>query len=558
MSRPFTVALLQLRAFDLAQHREAWSDLLRHIDEAAALDPHPDLIVLPEASYPAYFLHSRASYDAAGVLPDTEVTATLAERALRHGSAIAIGLVQRGLPDSAADGMLENAAVVFAADGTLAGRTTKSFLWHFDSVWFTPGMRYPVFNIGAARAGAIVCADARLPEITRTLAVGGAELIVDCTAWVSSGRDPAALKTAQVDYVIPTRAIENGAWIVAANKVGVEAGTIVYAGRSGVVNPRGEWVAQGPSDRPGIVTHTLDLDEATGLPLERVPRLYADASVAGERSRAAALAREPIVVADAAARVAAASIEALPSAVELMERLRALVRSLAAQGVQLVVLPDLAGVDPQAVSQRDLLPLIETLAAETNTLIAVLIAERTASHMYKTLYLIGSGSILAAHRQSHLTERERIGGYTAGDTAPPVVETALGNIGVLAGAEGLAFELARGLKLRGAELIAWCASDGAGFTSLADVPLRTIARARANEERAYVIAAGGTTNVGGGFVIDATGAVLAETISGRAMAVSADVHRMLARWNEMAPGTNPVRDRQPQAFGILFEPDSGT
>ena len=93
MTRPFTVALLQLRAFNLAQHREAWDDLLRHIDEAAALDPHPDLIVLPEASYPAYFLHSRAAYDAAGVLPDTEVVATLVERARRHGSAIAIGLV---------------------------------------------------------------------------------------------------------------------------------------------------------------------------------------------------------------------------------------------------------------------------------------------------------------------------------------------------------------------------------------------------------------------------------------------------------------------------------
>jgi hypothetical protein len=46
--------------------------------------------------------------------------------------------------------------------------------------------------------------------------------------------------------------------------------------------------------------------------------------------------------------------------------------------------------------------------------------------------------------------------------------------------------------------------------------------------------------------------VLAETLAGRAMAMSADVHRMLARWNDMAPGTNPVRDRRPEAFGALF------
>ena len=553
MTRPFTVALLQLRAFNLAQHREAWDDLLRHIDEAAALDPHPDLIVLPEASYPAYFLHSRAAYDAAGVLPDTEVVATLVERARRHGSAIAIGLVQHGRPGSPAEGMLENASVVFAADGTLAGRTTKSFLWHFDSVWFAPGTRYPVFNVGAARVGAIVCADARLPEVTRALAVGGAELIIDCTAWVSSGRDASALSTPQVDYVIPARAIENGTWVVAADKAGVEADTIVYAGRSGVVDPRGRWVAQAPSDRPGIVTHTLDLDEATGPPVERVPNLYADASIAGERSRAPTLSRESLVIAGAGSRVAVAAIDAPPSAVDLVEQVRTLVRALAAQGVRLVVLPDLAGTDAQAVSQRELLPLLEALTAEAGVLLAVLMAERTGGETYKTLYLIGGGHTLASHRQTHLTAPERAAGFAAGEAAPPVVETELGYIGLLAGSEGLAPEVARGLKLRGAELIAWCANS----VTAPHVSLRTMARARANEERAYVIAAGDTSEAGGGFVIDPTGAVLAETIVGRAMAMSADVHRMLARWNQMAPGTDPIRDRHPEAFGILFDAAPG-
>src|SRR5688572_11722 len=169
MSRPLTVALLQLRAFDLAQHREAWDDLLRHIDEAAALDPHPDLIVLPEASYPAYFLHSRATYDAAGVLPDSEVVGVLAERAHRHGSAIAAGLVLHGDDGPLTTGMLENASVLLAPDGTVQGRTAKSFLWHFDREWFAPGARYPVFDIAGAQAGLLVCADARLPEIPRAL-----------------------------------------------------------------------------------------------------------------------------------------------------------------------------------------------------------------------------------------------------------------------------------------------------------------------------------------------------------------------------------------------------
>jgi predicted amidohydrolase len=546
VSRPFTVALLQLRAFNLSQHREAWDDLLRHIDEAGALDPHPDLIVLPEASYPAYFLHSRAAYDAAGVLPDTEVLDALAERARRHGSAIAAGLVLHG-----GDGRLENAAVLFSSDGVVTGRIAKSFLWHFDSEWFTPGVRHPVFDVAGARAGLLVCADARLPEIPRTLAVGGAELIVDCTAWVSSGREATALSSPQVDYLVPARAIENGTWVVAADKCGVEAGTLVYAGRSGVCDPSGRWVAQAPADQPGLVLHTLDLDQAGGLRLSRRPALYADAAQPGQASRAAALAREPVTVEGGALRVAAAALDASPSAVEAMERIRSIVRALAAQGTRVVVLPDLVGADPRGVSGVELLPQIEALSADTRTLIAVVLAERTAGATYKTLTLMGTGRVLVSHRQTHLLAQDAAAGFAAGDAPPPVIETVLGNVGVLAGAEGLVPELARGLKLRGAELITW--SAGA-----VDAPIRTLARARANEERAYVIAAGSTSGTdGGGYVVDPTGAVIAETLAGEAMAMSADVHRMLARWNDMAPGTNPVMNRRPEAFAALYPAAQG-
>ena len=53
MSRPLRVALLQLEAYDLAGHELAWAQLLERIDDAAA--DEPNLTVLPEASYPAYF-----------------------------------------------------------------------------------------------------------------------------------------------------------------------------------------------------------------------------------------------------------------------------------------------------------------------------------------------------------------------------------------------------------------------------------------------------------------------------------------------------------------------
>lgn len=531
MSRPLRVALLQLEAYDLDGHELAWAQLLERIDDAAA--DEPDLIVLPEASYPAYFLGSLEEYEAAGVRPDAEVLATLGQRARRYGCHIAAGLVLRG-----EDGGLENACVLFDPEGAVVGRYAKSFLWHFDRRWFSAGDTFPVFRIGEATAGILICADGRLPEIPRAFADAGANLIIDPTAWVSWGRTREALSQPLADYFMPARAIESGAWVVCAAKVGVEAGSIVYAGQSGVIDPRGEWVVRAPGAEPGVVVYTLDLDEATGPPIERAPPLPPAEAASGDRSRAAKMAREALISEDAVARVVSVALDPSPSAVELMEGVRALVRTVARQDAALVVLPDLAGTDARAVTQLELLPLLSALSEETQTMLAAVLAERVEGATYKTLYLLERGAVLAAHRQTQLSPAEQAAGFAAGATAPPVVETIVGNLGLLSSAEGLAPELARTLKLEGAELLLWCAGD-------IGAPLRTLTRARAHENRLYVAAAGDTGTSGGGYVVDPAGGVIAETLEGEAMAAGADINRLFARWNDMAPGTNPLRDAPP-------------
>ena len=535
MTLPLKVALLQLRAFEFADHEAAWDEMLGRIDEAAATEP--DLMVLPEASYPAYFLHSRETYDRAGVRPDAEVEGALAERARRHGCYIAAGVVRQD-----EGGSLENAALLLGPDGVTVGRYAKSFLWHFDHGWFTAGSSFPVYELAGARAGMLICADGRVPEIARSLAVAGARLIIDCTAWVSTGRDRGALSSPHAEYLMPARAVENGVWVVAADKVGVEAGSLVYAGRSGVIDPAGEWVAQAPSDEPGVVTCTLDLDAACGPPLERRVELFGDAAAAAG-SVAARLAREPLIAEDAAARVAALALDRRPSAVEVMERARTIVRALGAQETALAVLPDLAGREPSAVTADELLPLLADLSAETHVLLAVLLAQREGERTFKTVYLLQEGSLLASHRQTHLTQDELDAGFTPGDLPPPVVDSAVGYLGLLGASEGLVPELARSLKLRGAELVAWCAGEERA-------PAGVLARARALENRLYVVA-GGTGGGGGAYIVDPAGRALGETLSGEQMATTADINRAFARWNDMAPRTNPLRiDRAP--FGPLF------
>jgi len=101
----------------------------------------------------------------------------------------------------------------------------------FDSRWFCAGEQYPVAETEFGKVGMFICADGRLPEIVRCLSLQGADILLDLTNWVTSGFEKETLTNPQVEYMIPTRALENRVWIIAANKVGMEAKSILYCGK---------------------------------------------------------------------------------------------------------------------------------------------------------------------------------------------------------------------------------------------------------------------------------------------------------------------------------------
>lgn len=538
MKRPLRVSLIQSPAWSLDEHEQAWADLLTRVDEAG--EAGTDLIVTPEASYPAYLLPGRAAYEERRPLPDATVEAALGALAATHRCHIVAGLVQR------AGDALANRAVLFGPDGRVVGRYQKSFLWHLDGGVFQPGREFPSFPLPLGGGeepvglGMYICADGRLPEIPRALAAAGARILAVPTAWVATGDDPQHLHNAQADYLSQARAAENGAWVLVADKVGVEGDTLVYAGRSGIIAPDGTWLVQAPSHEAGTVTATIDLaagDE--GPPVAPRPELYAGARTAAETSPAARHSREPLVVADATGRVGAQALPAAPSAVELMERLREAARAQARQGTQVLVLPDLAGEDPRAVTADELLPALGALTAETGLLITVVLAERTPGATYKTCYAVGPGGVRAAHRQTHLRPAELAAGFRPGDQPCPRVPSAAGTVGLLAGSEGLVPELARAHRLAGAEILAWSAGALPG-------PLRELTRSRANEQRMYVVAAGDGARCAA-YIADPAGTVVQESLPGRPMHISADINRALTRWHRMAPGTDPFAAFRPVA-----------
>jgi predicted amidohydrolase len=101
--------------------------------------------------------------------------------------------------------------------------------------------------------GLSICYDLRFPELYRILAVRGARIIAVPAAFtLATTRD-------HWETLLRARAIENQAFIVAANQVGAHPAGHRSGGRSMIVDPWGLILAQAP-DREGHVLAELDLE----------------------------------------------------------------------------------------------------------------------------------------------------------------------------------------------------------------------------------------------------------------------------------------------------------
>lgn len=510
--KPFRAALCQIEARDLSAAESTLAELLDMLDQAGAA--RADIALLPECSYPAYFLGTLDPYDEPGVRPYEEVVSLLSERARRNRMYVAAGIAM-----PAEEGSLRNGALLFDRRGQVAGRYAKSFLWHFDNVWFEPGVDFPSFDTDFARVGMLVCADGRQPEVARLLTLNGAEVILDLTAWVSGGRSLSELSTSQCEYFMPVRARENGVWVLAADKHGVEAQSIIYAGRSAVIGPDGVTRLCGPTDRSELIVFDVE-PEATPRTPARRPGLYAeltrrhDSLPVWERMweyliPAVSSAR---VVVDATARPANGIAEGF--------------RRHMTQFSDVVVYPAqrLSGSDVQAIAE-----------ATTDTRVSAVIGAIDRDGNAQAL-LAGHGSILAQHYASH-------GARPPGEAISAVYPTPAGYLGLMVDDEGLVPEVARTLMLHGADLIAWTLSQP-------EPMLEQFVRARAEENRVFIAATSPTQ----GLIASPSGSVLAVMPEDRPVAMGAQVNCAESRIKDRAPGTSVLLGRHPDAYSRLAEP----
>ena len=157
-----------------------------------------------------------------------------------------------------------NTAVLIGPKG-LVGSYRKVHLPYLGVDRFTaPGDRpFEVLEVGGVRIGMLICYDGGFPEATRVLAVQGADLVVLPTNW-----PPGA--TCMAEFSINCRAMENGVYFAAVDRVGTENG-FSFIGKSRICSPCGATMTSIDDDSSGVLRAEIDPLVARTKRIVRVP-----------------------------------------------------------------------------------------------------------------------------------------------------------------------------------------------------------------------------------------------------------------------------------------------
>lgn len=158
-----------------------------------------------------------------------------------------------------------NSLVMIDADGTPLGVYRKSHIpdgpGYQEKFYFRPGdTGFRVWDTMKGRIGVGICWDQWFPEAARAMALMGADALMYPTAIGAEPQDPSLDTAARWRRAMQGHAVSNTIPVVAANRVGNEAGQVFY-GTSFICDQAGEIVTDFGRDAQGVLVAAFDLDE---------------------------------------------------------------------------------------------------------------------------------------------------------------------------------------------------------------------------------------------------------------------------------------------------------
>ena len=220
--------------------------------ERAVREYEAELVVFPETVTTSFVtdLDAGELWDLVDEAPG-RITAEIQKVARDHGVHVVWPSYRRG-PER---GVVYNSSILIGPDGEIIGIYDKTHPFPLERCdcggWVTLGNRADVFETALGSIGMIICYDGDFPELSRLLAVKGAEVIV---------RPSALLRSFDIWYITNcARAYDNHVYVVATNSVGPDAGGSYYFGHSMIVTPIAWRLAQARGGEE-IIAARLDPD----------------------------------------------------------------------------------------------------------------------------------------------------------------------------------------------------------------------------------------------------------------------------------------------------------
>ena len=173
-------------------------------------------------------------------------------------------------------GLYHNTAVVFDADGSIAGKYRKMHIpddpAYYEKFYFTPGdLGFEPIQTSLGKLGLMVCWDQWYPEGARLMALKGAEMLIYPTAIGWESTDTPEEKQRQLDAwqtIMRGHAVANGLPVIAVNRVGHEpdpsgqTNGILFWGNSFVAGPQGEFLAVASADKEENCVVEIDIERS--------------------------------------------------------------------------------------------------------------------------------------------------------------------------------------------------------------------------------------------------------------------------------------------------------
>ncbi len=159
------------------------------------------------------------------------------------------------------DGKIANRGFLFGPDGGKICSYDKIHMFDVDldngeswreSAVYRPGSEARVVDLPFAKLGFAICYDVRFPSLFRTEALAGAEVLTVPAAFTKQTGE------AHWEILLRARAIENGAFLIAAAQAGLHEDGRETFGHSMVVDPWGKVLAAAGGSGEAVVLAEID------------------------------------------------------------------------------------------------------------------------------------------------------------------------------------------------------------------------------------------------------------------------------------------------------------